>query len=221
MKKLTSNLLKLTLFFAASCPIATAAPLTTATNIYDRYSGAITIRNQTPFTLGIIKDFLHHPLKSNAEGNLFLFRSLKPSDQYLEPGERKFIGYTEPQINEIEGYLVLNFLDTEELFTAHYRFGKVQGGDDGSWIKLEQLDNDQPYPLISLRMIRNTIATENLASPGTHYLNAYLLTFSMDDASAACITDPYCLDGHYLWPPTRVPDKSNDKNNRRLKNVEL
>ena len=140
MKKLTSNLIKLTLFFATSCPIATAAPLTTATNIYDRYSGAITIHNQTPFTLGIIKDFLNHPLKSNAEGNLFLFRSLKPSDKYLEPGERKFIGYTEPQINEIEGYLVLNFLDTEELFTAHYRFGKVQGGDDVSWIKLEQLE---------------------------------------------------------------------------------
>ena len=70
-------------------------------------------------------------------------------------------------------------------------------------------------------MIRNTIATENLSSSGTHFLHAYLLTFSMDDAAAACITDPYCLAGHYLRPPTRVPGKTNDKNSRRLKNVEL
>ena len=212
MKKLTSSLINLTLFFAASCPHTTTA------NNYDQYSGAITIHNQTPFTLAIIEDFLYHPLKSNAKGNLFLLQNLNPHDQFLMPGERKLIGYTEePLTNEVEGYLVLNFLDTEELFTAHYRFGKSQGGDNGSWIKLEQLDleqldNNQPYPFISLRMIRGSVASKNLLS-GTHYLHAYMLTFNMDHAAAACITDPYCLGGHFL--------RTIHKKSAQLKNVEL
>lgn len=221
MKKLTFNLIKLILFFAAFCPFAMAA------NNNDQYSGAITIHNQTPFTLVVIGDYLDRPIKSNIRGK-FVFRHnlysrdhlLKPSDQVM-PGDRNFIGYTEPQTDEVEGYLLLNILDTEEFFTAHYHFGKSQGRDNGSWIKLEQLLNDQPYPFISIRMIRGSVASKNLLS-GTHYLYAYMLTFGMDDAAAACITDPYCSAAHFLRNTTPlVPDKANNKNSAQLKNVEL
>lgn len=221
MKKLTSNLIKLTLFFAVSCPFAMADKNN------DQYSGAITIHNQTPFTLVIIGDYLDRPIESNIRGK-FVFRHnlyshdhfLKPGDQIM-PGDRNFIGYTEPQTDEVEGYLLLNILDTEEFFTAHYHFGKGQSRDNGSWIKLEQLLNDQPYPFISIRMIRGSVASKNLLS-GTDYLYAYMLTLSMDDAAAACITDPYCLAAHFLRNTTPlVPNKTNNKNSPQPKNVEL
>ena len=131
-------------------------------------------------------------MESDERGDMgkFVFSDrFKSEELSLMPGEERYIGFGESHTNEVEGYFVFQMRDTDQAFVAHYRF--AEDWDDDTWIRLEQLENYQPYPFVSVSTIRSCEVMKGLFS-GIHYQHTCAVTFFMDDLDAACIADHRC-----------------------------
>lgn len=201
MKKLTSVFIKLVLIFFASSPLVTMAGKS-----HD-YHGDLIIHNNTPFTLAIIDDYM--AIKHGQEKGEFVFDDHFQKDQGLRilPGDEYYVGHGKSYDDtiEVEGYLTFKILHTNKTFVAHYRFAEVWNTQD-SWVKLEQPENGQPYPGISIDISQvSNFEKEGLFSPTIHHQHRFAVSFTTSDSDAVCIMDPDCTF-HYLNLPLTIYD---------------
>ena len=173
--------------------VAAASTLPAKAAYFDRYHGDLAILNQTPFTLKIVKHFMEKN-KRGDKGQFYFSEPFQAQDFSLIPGEVIHLGYGESRTNKIEGHFIFDIVDTDQSFDAHYRFAKDK--DTDTWIKLKQLSSQEPYPFVSIRMMRSCKVTKRLIS-GTDYQHTCTVTFTMDEAAASCIGDPNCTAEDY------------------------
>ena len=206
MKKIASVLIKLTLIFAVSCPLSTMAR-----DNDNHYHGDLIILNNTPFTLVITNDYM--ALKDGDEGDEkgeFVFDDHFKKDQELTllPGDEYYIGHGKSYEDrvEVEGYLTFKILHTDESFVAHYCFAEAwDGAEEFSWVKLEQPENGQPYPGVSISMIHIYDNVRTLFPRAIAHNHTFALSFTTTDSDAVCILDPDCTL-HNLNLPLTIYD---------------
>ena len=168
--------------------IACLGPFGAQAAHFDLFRGDLTIQNNTPFSLQVKRHFM----ESNKRGSMgtFIFSDeFKARNLSIDPGELSYLGYGESQKNEVEGHFVFGIADTDQLFDAHYRFGRNR--DNDTWFGLKNFEDKGSYPFVSVHMVRSCNVKKRLIS-GTRYDHTCTVRLSMDDESAACIGNPNC-----------------------------
>ena len=198
VKKITSVFAKMVLIFFFLSPLSTIATL------YEcHYHGDLIIYNNTPFTLAITDDYM--ALKYGDEGDEkgeFVFDEYFRKDQGLRllPGDEYYIGHGKSyDLVYVEGYLTFKILHTDKSFVAHYHFAEVWD-TEGSWVKLEQPENGQPYAGVSISMVHTS--KKMVSARIIHHNHTYALSFTTSDSDAVCIMEPDCTFHNLNLPLT-------------------